>query len=225
MKSSSKIVYMTALLIASLFFGHLTSAFAQDSTRTERIGTLQLSKKKKEVFRNQGRDSTLTLEIDTLILKDRASLQFYNLKDVKLKVGYAEIGKDVVISGMGSKNNASNFDIDIHFAKLESMYILARGMDAMNGTRTNPNGDGGNVKIHYSSAGLTPQQEDKKSKNYLAIDASAGGRRVNPPTDIAIVMSRIGMGGPRMGGIPQGQVYSGSPGTEGKVTVESSDKN
>ena len=187
----------------------------------EHIGKLVLSKKKKKVFQNKGRDSTITVRIDTLIMKDRASLQFYGLKDVKLQVGYAEIGKDVVLSGIGSKNNASNFDIDIHLAKFQSMYVIARGIDAMNGTRTNPNGDGGNVTFHYASDGLVPQLDDRKAKQHLTVDVSPGGRRVNPPTDIALVMSRIGMGGPRLGGIPQGQVYSGSPGREGKFVVES----
>lgn len=210
------------LLTACLTYSQVATAQDKEEENRieEHIGKLVLSKKKSKTFRNKGRDSIMTLHIDTLIMKDRASLQFYGLKDVQLNIGYAEIGKDVVFSGIGSKNNASNFDIDINFAKFQSLYVIARGIDAMNGTRTHPNGDGGNVTVHYDPNGLVPQQEDRKSKQHLKIDASAGGRRVNPPTDVALVMSRIGMGGPRMGGIPQGQVYSGSPGLEGKVVVE-----
>ncbi|MCL7986884.1 hypothetical protein M8998_02900 [Sphingobacterium sp. lm-10] len=211
-------------LLMMIGLSYSTTIFAQEKSEEHRIqehiGKLVLSKKKKKVFQNKGRDSTITVRIDTLIMKDRASLQFYGLKDVKLEIGYAEIGKDVVFSGIGNKNNASNFDISVNLAKFQSMYVIARGIDAMNGTRTNPNGDGGNVTFHYATSGLTPQQEDRKAKQYLTIDVSPGGRRVNPPTDIALVMSRIGMGGPRLGGIPQGQVYSGSPGREGKVVVE-----
>lgn len=210
-------------MLISICLSYSTTASAQEQSEDNRIqehiGKLILLKKKNKTFRNKGRDSTMTLHIDTLIMKDRASLQFYGLKDVKLEIGYAEIGKDVVFSGIGSKNNASNFDIAIHLAKFQSMYVIARGIDAMNGTRTNPNGDGGNVTFHYDRNGLVPQQEDRKAKQHLTVDVSPGGRRVNPPTDIALVMSRIGMGGPRMGGIPQGQVYSGSPGREGKVSV------
>ncbi len=208
-----------------LALSHSTASVAQDRSNEyrieEHIGKLVLSKKKNKIFRNKGRDSTITIHIDTLIMKDRASLQFHGLKDVQLQIGYAEIGKDVVFSGIGSQNNASNFDIAINLRKFQSMYVIARGIDAMNGTRTNPNGDGGDVTFRYNPNGLVPQQEDRKAKQHLKIDASAGGRRVNPPTDVALVMSRIGMTqGGRIAGIPQGQVYSGSPGREGKVTVE-----
>lgn len=206
------------LIIFGIFLG-LSMVMGQEN-REQHISKLVLDKKKKESFHNDRRDSTLTLRIDTLILKDNASLQFYGLKDVKLIVNYAEIGKKAFISGISAKNNASNFDIEMNIQKLGSLFVVARGHDAMNGMRTDPNGDGGDVKFVYKKDGITPQTDNRKGKNYLYIDASAGGRAVNPQADIRIIMDRVASGIPRVGGLPQGQVYSGSAGREGKVTIE-----
>lgn len=210
------------LIVFGILLG-LSATYAQES-RQEHIPKLVLDKKKKESFRSSSKDSTLTLHIDTLILKDNASLQFYGLKDVKLIVKHAEIGKKAYISGIGAKNNASNFDIEINIQSLGSLYVVARGHDAMNGMRTDPNGDGGNVRFTYDKTGITPQTDNKKGKNYLLIDASAGGYSVNPQSEIRLIMDRIATGTaaglPRVGGLPQGQVYSGSPGRDGKVTIE-----
>lgn len=206
------------LMIFVLCIG-LSISWAQD-TREQHITKLILDKKKKESFYNDRRDSTLALYVDTLILKDNASLQFYGLKDVKLVVKHAEIGKKASISGIGTQNNASNFDIQMNIRQLGSLFVAARGIDANNGVRTHPNGDGGNVKFVYHKDGITPQTDNKKAKNYLHIDASAGGRTTNPQAEIRIIMDRASSGMARVGGLPQGQVYSGSPGRNGKVTIE-----
>src|SRR5690606_29895372 len=151
----------------------------------------------------------------------KSSLQFYGKKDVKLVVKHAEIGKNAFISGMGGQNNASNFDIDINLQKLGSLYVIARGQDAMNGTKTHPNGDGGTVNFKYDPSGITPQSDEKKQTGYVYIDVSAGGRAINPVTDLNQIYSHIAMSAAGLRGMPQGQVYTGSPGKEGKATITS----
>lgn len=196
-------------------FSFLSIGYAQE----EHIARVELGKKKKKTFNS--RDSSAVIYIDTLIMKDKSSLQFYGKKDVKLVVKHAEIGKNALISGMGGQNNASNFDIDINLQKLGSLYVIARGQDAMNGTKTHPNGDGGTVNFKYDPSGITPQSDEKKQTGYVYIDVSAGGRAINPVTDLNQIYSRIAMSAPGLRGMPQGQVYSGSPGKEGKATITS----
>ncbi len=71
--------------------------FAQE-TDTLHIGKLSIGKKKKEVY-SGGRDSSLVIRIDTLIMADRSQLVFYGKKDVKLDVGHAEIDKRAYVFG------------------------------------------------------------------------------------------------------------------------------
>src|SRR5690606_4670721 len=117
-------------------------AFAQEA-HTVHIGKLSIGKKKKELY-SGGKDSSLVLRIDTLIMADRSQLVFYGKKDVKLDVGHAEIDKRAYIFGSDGKNNGTDFDIRMRFNKLGALYVLAGGQDARNnGSRTFPNGDGG----------------------------------------------------------------------------------
>ncbi|MBL1411136.1 hypothetical protein JKG61_20435 [Sphingobacterium sp. C459-1T] len=194
-------------------------SIAMAQTEELHLEKLVLNKKEKKIFNN--RDSSSIIHIDTLIMKDKSSLQFYGKKDVKLVVKYAEIGDRTFISGQGAQNNASNFDIDINFGKLGSLYVIARGQDANNGTRTYPNGDAGNVNLLYEPTGIVPQTDNKKKKNYLFVDVSPGGLRVTPSSEISNIYSRIATSSPGLRGLPQGQIYSGSPGKEGKVSVSS----
>lgn len=208
-----KLTHILSIIFLFLGVSFLSIGYAQE----EHIARLELGKKKKKTFNS--RDSSAVIYIDTLIMKDRSSLQFYGKKDVKLVVKHAEIGKGAFISGIGGLNNASNFDIDINLKKLGSLYVIARGQDAMNGTKTDPNGDGGNVNFKYDPSGITPQTVDKKQANYVYIDVSAGGRAINPVSDLNQIYSRIAMSAPGLRGMPQGQVYSGSPGKEGKAVI------
>jgi len=190
-------------------------------TNTQHISKLVIGKKKKETF--AGRDSTLVLHIDTLVMKDRAQLLFFGKKDVKLTIGHAEIDKRGYIFGTDGKNNGTDFDIDVKFNKLGQLYVLAGGRDANNnGSRTFPNGDGGDVNLVYDSSGIVPQTSDKQAPHYLHLDTRAGGYRVNPQTDLNNIYSLINMrsAGRPLGNLAQGQVYSGSPGRDGKSTVE-----
>lgn len=209
----------TALLtfILTLLLGNNVNAQANEI----RISKLVLDKKEKKVFADRDRDSSTTLFIDTLVMKDRSSIQFFGKKEVKIVVGHAEIGDRAFISGMAGKNNASNFDLDFNFQKLGSLYIVARGQDAMNGTKTDPNGDAGNINLVYDPKGITPQSADKKGKKYIHTDVTPGGLRVTPSTDLRNIYDQISRSAPGLRGVPQGQIYSGSPGKEGKATISS----
>ncbi len=210
---------MKTIIIVSLLIA-CSASFAQDA-HTIHIPKLEIKKNKKEVF--AGKDSTLVVHIDTLIMKDRGQLVFFGKKEVALHVGHAEIDKRAYIFGSDGKNNGTDFDIDMRFEKLGMLYVLAGGHDANNnGSRTYPNGNGGNVHFTYDSVGVTPQTKDKKSPHYLQIDTRAGGYRVNPQNDLRNIYSLINMGSPGrpLGNLAQGTVYSGSPGTDGKSTVK-----
>lgn len=205
---------LTVLCIAGMSTATIQKLAAQEI----HIDKLVLEKKNKKVF--QDRDSSATVYIDTLIMRDKSSLQFFGKKEVKLVIKHAEIGKNAFISGQASKNNASNFDIDINFRKLGSLYVIARGQDANNGSRTFPNGDAGNVNINYDGTGIIPQTADKRKENYLVVDVKPGGLHVTPTTEIRNIYSQIARSSAGLRGVPQGQIYSGSPGKEGKVEIK-----
>ena len=202
------------LFFLSSFF--IMNAEAQ-SDSIQHLSKLEINKKKSEVF--SGRDSTLTLTIDTLVMKDRSRLVFYGKKKVNLKIKHAIIGKNAFIFGTDSKNNGSDMDITIRFDELESLMVSSAGLDANNGSKTFPNGNGGKISIKYLSDGIAPQQVDKNRTAYLSIDTEAGGYSVNAQSDIRNILSRIGTGSRPLGGLPQGQVYSGSAGMDGKSDV------
>lgn len=199
-----------------LLFSFSTSLLLAQ-TANQHIGKLVVGKKEKKIFND--RDSVSIIHIDTLIMKDKSSLQFFGKKNVQIHVAYAEIGDKVLFTGMAGQNNASDFAIDINFQKLGSLFILARGQDAMNGSKTFPNGDGGEIKLSYNAQGIVPQTKDKKAKNYLFTDVTAGGRMTNPSSDLSQIYSRIAISSPGLRGVPQGQIYSGSAGQAGQVEI------
>lgn len=188
------------------------------SDSVQYISKLEIGKKKSKVF--SGRDSSLTLIIDTLIMKDRSKLAFYGKKDVTMKVKHAIIGKRAFIFGTDGKNNGSKLSINIGFDQLGTLFISTAGLNATNGSRTFPNGNGGSVKLHYLSTAVIPQFTDKKQKAYIDIDNKAGGYSVNPQSEIQNILSQIGTGYRPLGRLPQGQIYSGSPGIDGQVEIE-----
>jgi len=208
---------MKYLIVFLIGFFAVDIALAQ-SDSVQHISRLEI-KKKKSVNISRG-DSSITLIIDTLIMNDRSRLEFYGKKNVILKVKHAIIPKRAYISGTDGKNNASNFDITIHLDELGSLFVLAGGRDANNGSRTFPNGNGGKVTFNYLGDGIIPQQEDKNQEHYLVIDTKAGGYSVNARSDLYNIYSRIGGGSRPLGQLPQGQVYSGSAGIDGKVEVK-----
>jgi len=207
-------------IITGLAIMVASAVFAQD-TNTIHIPKLEIERNKKQVF--AGKDSSLMVYIDTLVMKDKSQLVFFGKKDVQLHVRHASIEKRGYIYGTDGKNNGTDFTIDMRFENLGSLYVLAGGQDANNnGSRTYPNGDGGDVVFSYDGNGIVPQAEDKKSNHYLHIDTRAGGYRVNPQSDLRNIYSMINRGaaGRPLGNLSQGMVYSGSPGKDGNVTLE-----
>lgn len=203
------------IIIGVLLGSSVLAVHAQ--TEEIRMERLQLDRKDKKVF--SSRDSILTIYIDTLIMGNRSSLQFYGKKQVNLIVKHAELGNRVYFSGIAQKNNASDFDITIKFNQLGSLYIMANGQDATNTTKTHPNGDGGRVTLAYDPSGIVPQEQNRKAKNYLHVDVSPGGRRITPNSDIRVIRSMIASSQNGLRGMPQGQIYSGSPGKEGSAQI------
>ncbi len=191
--------------------------FVCKAQETQHFSKLEIGKKAKKNI--DSRDSTAIIHIDTLIMKDKATLSFYGKKDVKLIVDYAEIGDKATLYGSDGKNNGSNFDIKANFQKLGSLYIIAKGDDAFNGTKTFPNGNGGKVKITLKEGSLKPQTTDKKATNYIYADVVAGGRAVNANTDLRNIYDRIKTAPTGLRGLPQGQIYSGSAGNEGSFEL------
>lgn len=181
------------------------------------LSKLEIGKKKRETIQNP--DSSQHIVIDTLIMHDRAHLQFYGKTNVVLEVKHAFIPKKAYISATDGKNNGADMDITVRFDELGSLFVLAGGRDANNGSRTFPNGDGGKVTFNYLDDGIIPQVANEKDEGFLRIDTQAGGYSVNARSDLYTIYSRIGSGSRPLGQLPQGQVYSGSPGVDGSSEV------
>lgn len=184
----------------------------------QHIPRLEIKKKKR--FSISKGDSTVSIIIDTLIMHDRAYLEFYGKKQVDLQVKNAFIPQRAYIAGTDGKNNASNMNITMRFNELGALYVYAAGRDAFNGSRTYPNGNGGTVIFNYLSDAIVPQQENNKQGHYLEIETKGGGLIGNANSDIYNIFSRIGTGGRPLGQLPEGQVYSGSPGKDGKSEIK-----
>jgi len=208
---------MKYIIVFVLSFFVVDIVLAQNDS-IQHISRLEIKKKKRTNITSA--DSSVTLIIDTLIMNDRAHLEFYGKKKVNLKVKHAIIPKRAYISGSDGKNNAADFDITIRFEELGNLYVLAGGRDANNGSKTFPNGNGGKVSFNYIADGIKPQQEDKKQNHYLEIDTRAGGYSVNAHSELYTIYSQIGRGSRPLGQLPQGQVYSGSPGIDGKSEIK-----
>ncbi|MBP3942982.1 hypothetical protein J5U18_05275 [Sphingobacteriaceae bacterium WQ 2009] len=202
--------------VLTILFASFTLAVSAQE-EVQHITNLTLGKKEKKVF--SSRDSSLTIAIDTLIMGDKSSLQFLGKKDVKILVKHAIIGNNAVIYGSDGKNNAADIDFSVNLQKLGSLYILAAGQDAFNGTRTHPNGNGGNVTLRLAAGSIVPQQENKKAANYLSVATNPGGQHVNASSDLRNIYSQIKLSSAGLRGVPQGQIYSGSAGKPGKLTI------
>ena len=206
--------YLVIFFLCAFMAG--TASAQTDSV--QHIPRLEI-KKKKRITISKG-DSSIKVIIDTLIMHDRAYLEFFGKKDVDLQIKNAFIPKRAYIAGTDGKNNASNMTITARFKELGSLYVYASGRDAFNGTKTFPNGNGGTVVFNYLNDGIAPQQESSKEDHYLEIATKGGGLVGNAKADIDNIFSRIGSGGRPLGQLPQGQIYSGSPGKNGKSEIK-----
>lgn len=188
-------------------------------TPAKRIAKLVIDAKDTHTFR--GDDSTGNIIIDTLIMKDRSTLELYKKKNFDLTVLNAFIGKRSRITGTDGRNNGTNLNLAINFKELGNLSIDVNGRDANNGSRTFPNGNGGKLNLEYLDSGIKPQFENKKKDNYVELNTRAGGYRVTPQSDLYVIFSRIGGSrGRPLGQLPQGQVYSGSIGRDGKADIK-----
>jgi hypothetical protein len=171
-------------------------------------------------------DSTLKILIDTLVMNDRSKLVFVGKKAVDLTVNHAQIGKESLIMGDDSKNNGTNLTLNVNFEKLRSLFVDVSGQDARMRNRHYNNGNGGHVVINYLASGVKPQIGDKRTNGYLSVKNQGGGYTVNPQTDIAVIMDRIRQGNPGrpLGQFPNGRVYSGGVGREGKTAIKAVDR-
>lgn len=208
--------YGWLLILAVFFCAELHAQVTQ-----LHIGKLVIDKRKTHVIRQ--RDSSANLLIDTLVMEDKSTLEFYAAKKASLTVNHAILGKQCIITGNDTKNNGTVFDLKIKFDKLESLFIVSRGFDY----QTRPafgNGDGGNITLKYASSGLQPQFDDRKKPAYVSIVNPGGGKAVTPQNDLYIIRSRIAMGAGNIGrpltNLPQGRVYDGTPGDDGKKVIE-----
>lgn len=167
-------------------------------------------------------DSTTSVIIDTLIMKDKSRLFFVNKKKVSLVVNYAVIGKDCVLEGNDSKNNGTDLNFNVNFAQLNSLFIDVSGKDARSANRHFDNGNGGKVVLNYLASGKKPQTADKKEPAFVSVKNRAGGYTVNPQSDIAVLMGQMrnGSGGRPLGQLPNGRVYSGSVGRDGTIVIK-----
>lgn len=205
------------ILVCGWFCFSAQISFGQTSD-TLYFSTLSLDRKDKKSF--SGGDSTLIVRVDSLIMKDKSRLIFYGKKNIELIVKYAEFGKDALITGTDGKNNGTDMVIYAGIGKIKSLFVDAGGRDAFNGTKTHPNGDGGNVEFYYLDSGAVPQTHSSDEAHFLGINVQGGGHRVNAQSEVNNILDRIGTGTRPLGRLPQGQVYSGSPGSDGEKTVE-----
>src|SRR5690606_969150 len=97
-------------IVTCLAIMAVSTAVAQDS-HTIHIPKLEIERNKKEVF--SGRDSSLVIYIDTLVMENKSQLVFFGKKDVKLHVRHATIEKRGYVYGTDGKNNGTDFEIDM----------------------------------------------------------------------------------------------------------------
>ncbi|EOR92705.1 hypothetical protein ADIARSV_4217 [Arcticibacter svalbardensis MN12-7] len=206
-----------------LYLGMLIPLFAISQTEQKvkyiEIKKLVIDKRKSYDF--SSRDSSVSIKIDTLIMHANARINFLNKKEASMVVGYAQIDNGAQLNGNDGKNNGTNLNLSINFADLKSLSINVPGLDAKTANRKFDNGNGGKIVVKYLSSGIKPQTENSKQPAFLDIRNSAGGYTTNAQTDLVVVFSQIRSGNPGrpLSQLPNGRVYSGNTGGEGKFTM------
>jgi hypothetical protein len=213
---------MRWIILYFIFFLPFLSQ-GQITHSTVKIPRLALNERKSFNF-NKG-DSSMTIVIDTLIMKDKSKMFFTNKKDVKLIVHHAVIGKDCVIFGNDGKNNGTNIDLSLNVAELNSLFVNVSGAEANTGNRRYNNGNGGKVVLHYLASGIHPQTHDRKKAYYLSISNKGAGNTVNSNHAVRIIMDQIRRGSPGrpLTQFPNGRIYSGETGNDGATVIKSVD--
>lgn len=177
---------------------------------------------KRDSYEFSSRDSSVSVFIDTLVMRPGAKIRFFNKKEATMLVRHAVIEKGAWIGGSDGKNNGTNITLNINFSTLKSLTINVAGQDAKSANRKFDNGNGGNVVVNYLSSGVIPQIHISKQSAYLEIDNRGGGYRTNPQSDLAVIFGQIRSGSPGrpLGQLANGRVYSGGYGSDGKTTIK-----
>ena len=185
--------------------------------QAQQISKLLIDSRK--VYRFNSKDSSGTMTIDTLIMKKRSGIQISNKKTFNLTVKHAFIEEECSISGDDNKNNGTNLTLVANFKELKSLTINTSGLDAKISNQRFPNGNGGDVSISYLSTGVIPQTNSKNKPGYLNI-VNRGGGNITTAQDLIPIMGRINTSSSRpLANLPNGQVFSGATGKEGKTTI------
>ena len=197
-------------------------ASSQTKLKPKVIEIRKLVIDKRDSYEFSSRDSSVSIFIDTLVMRPNAKIRFLNKKDVTMLVRHAVIEKGAWIGGSDGKNNGTNIKLDINFSSLKNLTINVAGQDAKSANRKFDNGNGGNVAINYLSSGVIPQIQTPKQSAYIGIDNRGGGYRTNPQSDLAVIFGQIRSGSPGrpLGQLSNGRVYSGGYGSDGKTTVQ-----
>ncbi len=190
-----------------------------------RLGKLEL--KKNEVYTIRQRDSDIHLRIDTLIMHRGSKIIAAGKKNMVLTAGFASIDTRCSIAGDDGHNNGTNIDLRINFQDLGNLTINTQGKNFRQGNRSHAIGSGGNVTVHYLNAGLAPQTTSAGHDRYLKVMAEGGKGSVDPNSDMYVITSAIrsgsGIAGRPLSNLPQGTVFQGSDGPDGKVHLEGVD--
>lgn len=207
-----------------LLMGLLTPFLASSQTKLKPkvIEIKKLVIDKRDSYEFSSRDSSVSIFIDTLVMRPDANIKFLNKKDVTMVVRHAFIEKGAWIGGSDGKNNGTNIQLDINFSTLKNLAIDVAGQDAKSANRKFDNGNGGNVVINYLSSGVTPQIQTSKQSAYIEIKNRGGGYHTSPQYDLAVIFGQIRSGSPGrpLGQLSNGRVYSGGYGSDGKTTVQ-----
>lgn len=179
----------------------------------------------KDSYGFSNKDSTGSVVIDTLIMGNGSDIHLYSKKSFKIIVKQAVIGKDCEIYGNDGKNSGTDLELYMGFKQLGSLQLNVSGLDAKIGNRKYPNGDGGKVIFHYLRSDIIPQFKDKKQSHFVQIINKGGGFLTNPQPDLENIKSRInnGTGGRPLGQLPNGKIYSGNTGIDGKTEIKEID--
>lgn len=207
-----------------LFMGLLAPLMASSQTKPKPkvIEINKLVVDKRDSYEFSSRDSSVSIFIDTLVMRPNSKISFLNKKDVSMVVRHAVIDKGAWMGGTDGKNNGTNIKLDINFASLKDLQINVSGQDAKNANRKFDNGNGGNVTINYLSTGIKPQIQTSKQSAYLEINNRGGGYHTNPQSDLAVIFGQIRSGSPGrpLGQLANGRVYSGGLGINGKTDIQ-----
>lgn len=208
------------VLLMGLLTPFLVSSQTKQKPKVIEIKKLVIDKR--DSYELSSKDSSVSIFIDTLVMRPDSKIKFFNKKDVTMVVRHAIIDKGAWMGGSDGKNNGTNLKLDINFFSLKDLSINVSGQDAKSANRKFDNGNGGDVVINYLSSGVSPQIQTAKQSAYIEVNNRGGGYRTNPQYDLAVIFGQIRSGSPGrpLGQLANGRVYSGGYGSDGKTSIQ-----